>query len=95
MKANKSKFSARSQAWRLFIWPFLLSLSIAMLSEPLSQSLHIPRFLMPVLSLLVWIPFLIVQGVRQWRQAEQEKQALQAKFDAADKALLGGKSKSS
>lgn len=82
------------QVWRLFAWPFFLSMSFISMAEPLSQSLHFSLFLIPVLSFLVWVPFLIAQGVRQWREAEQEKQALQAKFDAQDKVLFDGKLKS-
>jgi uncharacterized SAM-binding protein YcdF (DUF218 family) len=67
----------------------VLLIALPLLSEPLSRLLNVPRLLMPFIILLIWLPFLVFEGVRRWRTVELERQALQAKFDAQDKELFG------
>jgi hypothetical protein len=72
-------------------WPYVLLIATPLLAWPLSQYLHVSPFITPFLILLLWLPFIIMEYVRRCRAAQQEKKSLQAKFDAQDSALFGGK----
>ena len=74
-----------------YAWPYVLLVATPSLAWPLSQYLHVSIFITTFLILLPWTPFIITEYVRRCRAAQQEKESLQAKFDAQDSALFGGK----
>jgi hypothetical protein len=69
----------------------ILTSCTPLLTNPMHHYWGVSYFAAPLLVLLAWAPYLIWNAVRRWQVAAQEKQALQAKYDAEDIAMFGRK----
>lgn len=74
----------------LMVWPMAISAVVDILVVPIVIDAS-PKLalLMPLLALIIFAPFFIVDARRQKAVAAQENRELQAKHDAAETAMFG------
>lgn len=71
-------------------WPYYLIFATPVIIG-LLQPFHLPFYIVPLVAMLIWVPFDVADAIRTKRMLAEEKAVLQAKFDAEDQALLGCK----
>ena len=73
-----------------YLWPSAIAAVMMVFVEPVAaHTWPIFSLLTPWLSLLIFLPFTIVEVRRHRSEAAREKRDLQAKYDAQDKAMFG------
>ncbi len=84
MKNNSIAWEKTKKRTLFFLWPMAISTVLSMLVTPLITGAPKLLLLMPLLSLIVFLPFIFVDARRQRAETAREKRALQAKYDAEE-----------
>ena len=93
MTEFKRRFHKLIATFLFYAWPWALSLIVTFFFPKIATTFHLSLFLMPLLILLIWAPFITIDIVRRNKEIAREKQKLHARFDAEDKALYGENNK--
>ena len=73
----------------LVMWPMIVPSAISFFTPNRVETAPIATFALPFLSLIVWLPLVVIEVRRYKAEAAREKRELQAKYDAQDKAMFG------
>lgn len=94
MTEFKRRFHKLLPTFLFYLWPAGLSTALTFFFPGIATALQLSLFVMPLISFLIWLPFITVDFVRLRKVLDREKQDMQARFDAEDKALFGENPKS-